>query len=253
MRHFMMAVFALCLALLLCACATDDATPTGETTELTSVTSDPTIVTAAPTANNAELLLYIQKWETYCQKPFTYIVFNYDPSQEYDYPGKAFDRSSMEKGHYYAVDDGDVYDISDQHIIAQDITSEHIYYVLSNDPSAVYRCTLHGENHVLLYRSEFGSISSIQYSGTDSSGQLFLSEANKTYRFTQYDIPSGSVQLLKDTDQKAGFVYYPHSLDFTAKNLGPVVEIAYQDESSVWNFDLLVIETGECGPVSAFQ
>lgn len=246
MKHLALFLLTLCLTLPLCACAGDDIHPTGDTAE-------PTIVTTESTAENTKLLLFIQKWEVYCQKPFAYIMFNYDPSQEYDYPGKAFDRSFMEEGHSYAVDDGDVYDISDQYIIAQDITSEHIYYVLSDDPCTVYRCTLHGENHVLLYRSEFGSISSVQYSGTDSSGQLFLSEVNETYRFTRYDIPSGSLQLLKETDFKAGFVYYPHSLDFTEENLGPVLQITYQDEEAAWKSDLLVIKTGEYGPVSGFK
>ena len=169
-------------ALLLCGCQPAQQIPTDDTTEPTVQTQPPTqtdspkITEPIQETMSAEELQYFEDWEAYCSQPFTLMIIpGYEPGNTYEYAGKDFDESGMIAGNYYAVDDGEVYYLIDQRLLQTKVTAEHIYYVPSSDPAAVYRCTLHGEDHTLIYRSDFGTINQVHYNGTDSDGQLLLS------------------------------------------------------------------------------
>lgn len=179
-----------------------------------------------------QLHAYLEAWEAYSNQPFTFIVIpGYHSGNTYDYAGKDFDKAGLKEGYYYAVDDGAVYYLTDQHLAVIDVTAEHIYYVMSSDPTALYRCTLHGEDHTLLYRSNFGNINQIQYSGIDSEGQLFIVEAGACYRVIMYDLASETEEVLLERIPKGGIYYRPHSLDYTSENKGAVLEIIYYDDN----------------------
>ena len=223
--------------------------PTDESTEPTTPTeTDPTGSTE-PTQDE-ELQQYIEDWENYCSIPLTFMIipgYDPDPHVTYEYAGKDFDESGMIAGNYYAVDDGEVYYLTDEHLRLEKVTAEHIYYVMSSDPSAVYRCTLHGEEHTLIYRSDFGSINQVYYSGIDSNGQLILLEEGEYRRAITYDISTKTTEVLLER-VKGGIFYRPHSLDYTAENKGPVLQIMYKDENGGYVYENYLIEEGRYLP-----
>ncbi len=194
--------------------ATEPTTP-----PTTQPTTAPTTQPTTPTES-----VDFEAWKAYSYTPLTYILIpGYDPTQSYEYHGEDFDESGLVVGHYYGVDNGDVYPIADQPLLAEDVTSEHVYYVLSSEPTKLYRCSLHGENHTLVYESGHGDISYVQYSGVDANGELFICE-NKD-RIISYDLPTGETDVVM-TAHEIQWVYFyrPVAYETATEDKGPFIE-----------------------------
>ena len=192
--------------------ATEPTTP-----PTTQPTTPPTTQPTSPTTIHDT---FDEAWKAYSYTPLTYLLIpGYDPTEDYEYHGEDFDRSDLVVGYYYGVDDGDVYLIADQPLLAEDVTSEHVYYVLSGEPTKLYRCSLHGENHTLVYESDHGNISYVQYSGVDANGELFICE-NKD-RIISYDLPSGTTDVVM-TAHEIQWVYF--YMPVSREDKGPYIE-----------------------------
>lgn len=212
---------ALLCVLLLTACVPADENLNGADTPQTQTSPATTDMRQEKDTEDIEELIYSEKWKMYCSKPDSYIVFQYDPDAEYDYPGKSFDRSQMFKDSFYAVADGEPYLIADQPVSCWDVTSEHIYYVLYNDPLKVYRSDLDGNEQIVVYQSDFDHVTDLEYSGIDANGDLILA-LNNNY-IVKYNILSMDMDMLFEAHMILYFAYLPNSLSFTEKNEGPVI------------------------------
>ncbi len=188
----------------------------------TPPTTQPTTPSTTPPTSPPTIYDYLDEaWKAYSYTPLTYILIpGYDPTQSYEYHGEDFDESGLVVGHCYGVDNGDVYPIADQPLLAEDVTSEHVYYVLSSEPTKLYRCSLHGENHTLVYESGHGDISYVQYSGVDANGELFICE-NKD-RIISYDLPTGETDVVMTAHEiQWVYGYMPVPLGSEIDDKGP--------------------------------
>ena len=207
-RYTRMIVVLLMLALLLSACTTTGQTPTepvSDTTPPTTATESTAAPTEPmPTADPQE----VEAYQQYSSAPFTYKVCCYKPTAEYDYPGKAFDRTNMVTDYFYGIDDGDVYLISDQPVLRWDITKEHVYYVTSTEPTKVYRTNLHGQEKTVVYSTENGSVTWVEFSGKDANGKLIIAEDQR--RIVEYVLSSRTTKVLLEAYHIPYFTYSPY-------------------------------------------
>jgi hypothetical protein len=202
-------------------------TTTPQTTAKPTETNKSTETTVPPTTQPTEPV-YDTTWLEYNRYSDTYIVIRFNENSEYDYPGRGFDYSGLQKDALYAVDDGDVYLITEQYATDWFVTSEHVYYVLRDEAKRVYRTDHYGQNCTVMYESAYGDVTHLQYHGTDQNGKLIMAEEYN--RIVIYDIISEACEVIMEAYRINSFHYKPHSVfddsvtaHFGTADLGPVI------------------------------
>lgn len=155
-------------------------------------------------------------YKQYNIHPKTYFVLNYKAGKsggDYVYPGKPFDTSGMIDGALYAIDDGAVYLLTEHYTTDICKTSEHIYYVLKEDPKKVWRTDHYGTNHTVIYESEYGNVTGLQYFGINENGKLIMAENYN--RIIMYDIPSKNIDVLMEAYKLDQFYFSPDGKEFS--------------------------------------
>lgn len=212
--------------------------------------------------------VYDMMWKEYNKHPDTYTVFRFSGDHEILYPGKAYDTSNMIEGAFYAVDDGDVYLITEEYVINWFVTSEHIYYIKKDDAAKVYRTDHCGGNLTVIFESENGSINCLQYFGTNSNGKLLMTEdqdqlitSESKEQIIMYDIRTGETEVLMEVHEIGQFHYYPYSVLFdrvveqiSEEDLGPTIYwkgyIADNDVNGTYYY---FVETGEHWDITTWE
>ena len=216
----------LILALLLGGCASKPTEQPAATTESTNIpTTAPTQATrstAAPTTapataptQPAELVNY-EEYTKYNTTPKTCYVLRYEDDKsggDYIYPGKAFSTAGMKDGALYIVHDGEVYLITEQYVTERFKTSEHIYYVLRDDAKKVWRTDLYGKDPVVVYESEYGDVTYLQYFGINAQGKLIIAENRN--RIVMYDLQAKATEVLIEAYIISQFYYSPNGESFS--------------------------------------
>lgn len=234
------------LALLLCACTPvtqqpgtnapdettvpDDTTLPDDTTVPDDTTAPPETPAPVETIPFTETEEYIG-WKAYMKTSDYWRVFTFSGKLG-DYPGElTIDTSAMEEDLLYFIDfeTGKIVQITDSPVLTSPVcTSEHIYYVLESQPTKVWRCDYDGDNHTIVYESDYGAVTYLRYYGTDANGKLILCEEQN--RIISYDLATGNLELLMEAFFIEQFFYSPTSLswDYLIKNvskgdMGPTI------------------------------
>lgn len=173
----------------------------------------------------------ITTWEAYLETSEYWRVFRYT-GELAEHPGEVtIDTSAMDIDLVYFVDfeTGKIVQITDSPALTIPFaTSEHIYYVLESEPTKVWRCDYAGENRTVVYESEYGSVTHLQFYGSDAGGKLILCEDRN--RIVSYDMTTGELYVLMVAYRINQFYYSPSSLndfDFVYQlyedELGPLI------------------------------
>ena len=226
------------LAILLCVLllsgckpnGTHPTKPVGDPPSSSSATEDTTEqTTEGSTEEVVQEPPYYENWDAYLYDNSVYPII-YNAETEYDRLGAYIDKETMVSGYFYSinVDTEDIYLITEKAVVVYMQTSEHIYYVLEEEPRKVYRTDETGADLTVVYESTYGDVTYIDYYGTDASGILLAAEDNK--RIVSYDIPTGAVTVLMEAYYIESFYYTPYSVVhdnvykyICSKELGPTI------------------------------
>lgn len=191
------------------------------------VSSTPAPVETIPFTETEEYI----GWKAYMKTSDYWRVFTFS-GELGDYPGElTIDTSAMEVDLLYFIDfeTGKIVQITDSPVLTSPVrTSEHIYYVLESQPTKVWRCDYDGDNHTIVYESDYGAVTYLRYYGTDANGKLILCEEQN--RIISYDLATENLELLMEAFFIEQFFYSPTSLswDYLIKNvskgdMGPTI------------------------------
>lgn len=115
-----------------------------------------------------------------------------------NYYGKRFTTDGMQDGRLYAVDDGEIYTITEQevpfHGYDHDFINNYIYFVLKDDARKVWRTDHYGNELTLIYESQHGDISWVRCHPLGFPGRLLILENDNRGIF--YNLTTQKVTVL---------------------------------------------------------
>lgn len=185
--------------------------PTEEPTKPTEVPTEPT----EPTELTGEELYHAMT--AYSMGPDNVIRFTFDGSfKPYSFSDLELPAADLTVGSTYVYDELlETYAlITDQPVAARRgaTTMDHIFYVLEAAPDQLIRTGYDGKEQTVIYTSDYGDISWVDYLGVDANGKLLITEGNS--RVVLYDIPTGEKEVLLEWEYiRWASVTYDSDLD----------------------------------------
>ena len=190
------------------------AAPTSEPTTMPTVAP-----TAAPTAPKTMPTVSPTAEPTAPVRDEKHLEFRYQEGKcaaDYDdgYTGKKFSTDGMKDGGLYAVNDGEVFVITEQYvsdwercIVRGPVTyTSHIFYVLRDKPTKVWISDKDGKEQSLLYESSYGKIICMDHRD-DTPETLYIAENQN--RIIAYDMQTKSIEVLLEAPLIKSFTYVP--------------------------------------------
>ena len=144
---------------------------------------------------------------------YKYFVYHNRPDSEvmdFGYNGKPYTLKDLAENGLYAVDDGQVYTISNQTVSEWewDQFNDYLYFVRQSDPRKIWRTDLHGQNPTVIYESQYGDINFLSYyRDQDSHDWLLLVENSNRYAF--FDMTAKKMTIMPQ-------VYYMEQFSYDA-------------------------------------
>lgn len=195
---------------------------------------------------NEVLLRLVQD---YHRLPEGYDIFLTENVEKMPY-GKFIKKSNLaENGLYVYNEETNKYFLVDYKSPYRDnttyaATKDYVYYVSPDEPNKVYRRGYADNEHILLYESAYGNISSLAYIGVNANGKLLLCEGNRYAVFV--DISTGERTVLMEDDDmyccRFEYNYFDSNSDTTQKSF--ILSWERTDsENGLWIKDLLTGST----------
>ena len=181
--------------------------PTTEPTNptVTEPTPPPTTEPTQPTVPPID----ISEYEAYLNSPDLILVgtYNGDPDDIPDRPGQLANWQELEAGctYIYNFETLYAYLLSRGPLIDMQCTSEHVYYILKDEPGTIYRTDYCKEETVVVYTSSVPNLTSFYFYGKDTNGQLFV--CDNYQKIYSVDSASGEHTLLLEAYQIQSFGY----------------------------------------------
>lgn len=140
---------------------------------------------------------------------YKYFVYHNLPNSEvmdFGYTGKPYTLKDLAENGLYAVNDGQVYTISNQAVLkwTQDTAEGYVYFVRQSDPRKIWRTDLHGQNPTSVYESQYGDITFLSYY-RDSHDWLLLIENSNRCAF--FDMTAKKMTILPQVHYMEQFSY----------------------------------------------
>lgn len=187
---------------------TNPPTP-GITTQPTTRPSQPPTTEPVETTPPTEPPIDVSEYETYLKSPDLILVCDYngDPDDIPDRPGLIANRDELEVGctYIYNFETEYAYLLTRSPLVYQQLTSEHVYYILADEPGTVWRTDFCGEETVAIYRSDDQNLTSLYFYGKDTSGQLMV--CDNYQKVFSVDPASRECTLLMEAYQILSFSY----------------------------------------------
>ena len=180
---------------------TTEPTTAPTTAPTTEPTTPPTVEPTAPVRDAKHLILRYQAGKNHT---------DYNDG----YEGEEFTTDGMKDGGLYAVNDGEVFIITEQYvsdwercIVRGPVTyTSHVFYVLRDEPTKVWISDKDGKEQSLLYDSSYGEITFL-YHHSDTPQMLYIAESKN--RIVAYDMQAKSTEVLFEAHMIEQFSYQP--------------------------------------------